>query len=116
MTIQTSLLPDERPDQYIPEKQRRRSVRAGVRRYIKSEGIYNYALMAKEVLQSTDEYLTERFKLSRAEVKTLLYSEFALAVAHQEDLDSYLFKVQTIPGFGLKKPKKNEINKPAKKR
>jgi len=115
MPIQTSLLPDELPDQIIPEHRLRRSVRAGIRRYIKSEGVYNYALMAREVLKSTDEYISERYKLNRDEVTRLLYSEFALAVAHQEDLDSYLFKVQNIPGFGLKKPK-NEKAKPVKKR
>lgn len=100
---QLSLLPDEVPDELVaPRKKRKPSLRAKARKMIRDEGIYNYALMVKEVLCMSDEAIQEKYNRSPEEVKTILYSEFSIECYHQEDVESYLFKVKNIPGFALK--------------
>jgi hypothetical protein len=117
MAVQISLLPDEAPDEFITEAKRRRgSLRRRIRQIIKSEGVYNYALLAKEVMNGTDEYIKATYGMGRYEIKKLLYSEFGIAVGYQENLDDYLEKVKNIPGFGIKKIDNNAQIKHRKNR
>lgn len=100
---QLSLLPEEVPDDPIkPKRRKRKSLRAKIRKMIRDEGIYNYALMVKEALSLSEGSIREKYNMSPDELKTILYSEFSLECYHQEDIDSYLFKVKNIAGFALK--------------
>lgn len=101
---QLSLLPEEVPDQFIPVRRKRpKSLRRKIRKMIRNEGLYNYALAALEILNSTDEYIETRYKLNREELKTLLYSEFGEACGYQEDIECFIANVKNIPGFAINK-------------
>lgn len=74
---------------------------ARARKILKTDGLYNYALLIREVQAYNEEYVQQRFRTSKAELCFVLINEFNQAVGHQETHEEFLRNVKNIPGYGL---------------
>lgn len=78
---------------------------ARARRILKTEGLYNYALLIKEAEAYSGEYVSRTFGMPKSELVFILINEFNQAVGYQETYTEFLANVKNIPSYGLQQIK-----------
>ena len=73
--------------------------------YLRAEGFYNYAMMALELLGKPDNYIAQHHRVSKDVLRGILEGVFGDECNYQENIESFLKNVKTIPGYGLNKIK-----------
>lgn len=98
---QKSLFPDELADVTIPLPKRKVRWRKKLFHFLWKEGFYKYAVMAESMLAMEEQYIRDKYKMSKAELAGTLESVFGENCLYQETITSFLYRTRTESAFSL---------------
>lgn len=99
--IQQSLFPDEVPNRQITSPNRHSDYTVYLRRFLRAEGFYNFAMMAMRIKETPDDVIYSYHKMEKRELFAMCEGVFGDACAYQETIATFLYRTKNEIAFTL---------------